>query len=241
MAALSVPYSFVDATQIVASQMNSNFTAVKTFVDNLSNGTNIDAGAVTTDKLAAATVQLLAPTGVVNAYAGSVAPTGWLLCDGTAVSRSTYSALFALVGTTYGVGDGSATFNLPNLKGRMPIGRDAAQAEFDVLGETGGSKTSTAPHTHNIDHNHAAFTITGGGHGHTFQNADNSPFNVINAADAAGLLITSYTPTGVGGDGSHSHTVDVPALGTTASGPSSTEAASGNLQPYLVVNYIIKT
>jgi microcystin-dependent protein len=83
------------------------------------------------------------PSGAVMAYAGSAAPSGWLLADGTAVSRTTYADLFAVVGTTYGVGDGSTTFNLPNLKGRFPVGRDAAQTEFDTLAETGGAKTHT--------------------------------------------------------------------------------------------------
>lgn len=57
--------------------------------------------------------------GFVELYAGSVAPTGWLLCDGSAVSRTTYSVLFALIGTMYGAGDGTTTFNLPNLSGTI--------------------------------------------------------------------------------------------------------------------------
>lgn len=81
--------------------------------------------------------------GTIHPYAGSTEPVGALLCDGSAVSRTTYAALFAIIGTTYGAGNGSTTFNLPNLKGRVPVGRDAAQAEFDMLGETGGSKTVT--------------------------------------------------------------------------------------------------
>jgi microcystin-dependent protein len=84
--------------------------------------------------------------GIIAPYGGTVLPTGWLLCDGSAVSRSLYPELFAAIGTTYGAGDGSTTFNLPNYKGRTPFGRDAAQAEFDVLGETGGSKA----HVHSV-------------------------------------------------------------------------------------------
>jgi microcystin-dependent protein len=77
-------------------------------------------------------------------YAGATPPTGWLACDGAAVSRSTYAALFALIGTTYGAGDGSTTFNLPNLYGRFPLGGTA-------LGQLGGA----ASHTHGItDHYH---------------------------------------------------------------------------------------
>jgi hypothetical protein len=65
--------------------------------------------------------------GMVAAYAGSSAPSGWLLCDGTAVSRTTYSALFAAIGTSYGAGDGSTTFNLPDLRGRVPVGKPPAR------------------------------------------------------------------------------------------------------------------
>jgi hypothetical protein len=61
------------------------------------------------------------PTGVIQMYAGTSAPTGWLLCDGSAVSRSTYSSLFTLIGTAYGLGNGSTTFNLPNPDGNANI------------------------------------------------------------------------------------------------------------------------
>ena len=83
------------------------------------------------------------PTGGVTMYGAGSAPSGWLLCDGTAVSRTTYAALFAVISTTYGVGNGSTTFNLPNLKGKVPVGLDSADTAFDVLGETSGSKTHT--------------------------------------------------------------------------------------------------
>lgn len=56
-------------------------------------------------------------TGFISRYGGSVAPTGWLICNGNAVSRTTYANLFAVIGTTYGVGDGSTTFNLPTITG----------------------------------------------------------------------------------------------------------------------------
>lgn len=80
------------------------------------------------------------PIGAISPYAGSVAPTNWLICDGRAISRVTYSDLFNAIGTTYGSGDGNTTFNLPNLKGRVITGLDSTQTEFDTLGETGGEK-----------------------------------------------------------------------------------------------------
>ena len=64
------------------------------------------------------------PAGILLPYAGDIPPDGWLLCNGDAVSRSDYSTLFAAIGSTYGVGDGETTFNLPDLRGRMPMGLD---------------------------------------------------------------------------------------------------------------------
>ena len=83
-------------------------------------------------------------------------PSGWLLCDGNAVSRAEYPKLFSAIGTLYGAGDGTSTFNLPNFKGRIPVGFDSAQTEFSALGKTGGEKNHSltadenGPHTHEI-------------------------------------------------------------------------------------------
>lgn len=113
------------------------------------------------------------PAGTVSAFAGASAPGGWLLCNGAAVSRTTYDALFAVVGTTYGAGDGSTTFNLPNLKGRVPVGLDASQVEFDALGEIGGEKMHTLTtaempvHGHGIDHTHSMTHTHPMSHSHT--------------------------------------------------------------------------
>jgi microcystin-dependent protein len=154
------------------------------------------------------------PTGSVTAFAGSTAPTNFLLCDGTAVSRTTYAELFALISTTYGAGDGSTTFNVPNLKGRMPVGRDSTQTEFDALAETGGAKTVTLTTAELPSHTHVVMDTAG-----FFPVATDITF----AAGAtgfynrgAGTSILRADPTGGGG-------------------------AHNNLQPYLVLNYIIKT
>ena len=110
------------------------------------------------------------PSGVVSAFAGSSAPSGWLLCDGSTVSRTTYSDLFAVIGTTYGSGDGSTTFTLPSLKGRMPVGLDSGQTEFDALAETGGAKTVTLATTEIPSHSPTSGTLatdTEAAHSHT--------------------------------------------------------------------------
>ena len=86
------------------------------------------------------------PVGVVLPYAGSAAPPGWALCEGQAVSRTTYAPLFAAVGITYGAGDGVTTFNLPDLRGRVPVGASGADIAGDAprsaraLGASGGAE-----------------------------------------------------------------------------------------------------
>ena len=81
------------------------------------------------------------PVGCIVPFTSDVVPENWLLCDGSAVSRTEYALLFSIIGTTYGVGDGSTTFNLPDLRGRVAVGKDGTQTEFDNLGEKGGEKT----------------------------------------------------------------------------------------------------
>ena len=89
------------------------------------------------------TINTNTPVGSISLFAGSTAPTGWLICDGSAVSRTTYADLFSVIGTTYGAGDGSTTFNIPDIQGKVPVGIDFNDTAFDTLGETGGSKTKT--------------------------------------------------------------------------------------------------
>lgn len=84
------------------------------------------------------------PPGALAPFAGAVAPSGFLFCDGSAVSRTTYSALFAAIGTTYGVGDGSATFNVPDLRSRMPVGAGPGPGLTNrSLAATGGEESHT--------------------------------------------------------------------------------------------------
>lgn len=95
--------------------------------------------AVTTDKQAP---DLSLPPGSMAMFAGAAAPTGWLLCNGAAVSRTSNAALFAAIGTTFGAGDGSTTFNVPDLRGRAPIGAGTGPSlSARTLGATGGAET----------------------------------------------------------------------------------------------------
>lgn len=193
-------------------------------------------GAVTTAKIADANVTAgklaagISPTGAVSMWLTSSAPSGWLLCDGTAVSRATYAALFAVVGTTYGVGDGSTTFNVPNLKGKVPVGLDAAQTEFDTLAETGGANTVTltAAQSGMPAHSTGGMSAT---HEHPIDIATGSGAQVgvvVAASTPAENLFGDYIGPA---DTDHSHAVAAV----------SASSAHANLQPYLVVNFIVRT
>jgi len=99
------------------------------------------------------------PVGMIWAYAGATAPSdSWLLCRGQAVSRTTYSDLFDVISTTYGVGDGSTTFNVPDMAGKVPVGLDTGDADFDALNEQRGAKTHTLSLAETPAHQHGAGT-----------------------------------------------------------------------------------
>lgn len=114
------------------------------------------------------------PTGVLQDFAGTSAPDGWLLCDGSEVSRTEYAALFAVIGTTYGVGDGSTTFNLPDERGQFRRGLDnmgtaAGAAGVDV---DGTARTVGQAQAHAFgSHDHALRSNTSGGSLTTINNS----------------------------------------------------------------------
>lgn len=95
------------------------------------------------------------PTGVINDYAGVNAPDGWLLCHGQEVSRNTYNNLFNVIGTIYGEGDGSTTFNIPDLRSRVGVGLNEGDTDFNTLGNTLGEKTHKLTVAEMPSHSHA--------------------------------------------------------------------------------------
>jgi microcystin-dependent protein len=96
------------------------------------------------------------PSGGIMDFAGPIAPEGWLLCDGAAVSREDYAALFEAIGTTWGAGDGSTTFNVPDLRGRAAIGSgDGPSTSARTVGQTGGAETHTLTTAEMPVHSHA--------------------------------------------------------------------------------------
>jgi len=171
--------------------------------------------ALTTNAAGAASWNAVPPVGVITAYAGSTAPTGYLICNGAAVSRTTYAALYAIIGTTYGTGDGSTTFNLPDLTGRVPVGKNAGT--FSTLGAKAGEETHTMTvnempaHKHTTSVNSASDESSIGGYAPNTQ-------TLYFGTDRAGATRNWDT-----------------AMQSTGGG-----AAFNVLQPYTVINYIIK-
>lgn len=126
------------------------------------------------------------PVGVVLPYAGSVLPSGglYLFCDGSEVSRSTYSDLFAAIGTSYGIGNGSTTFNLPDLRGRVPTGK-GTHTDVDQLGDNEGTALADRTPSH-----HHTTTIQGNNSGGN----NNTPFGYGDVG--AGSNNHTYTSSG---------------------------------------------
>lgn len=217
----------------------------------------------------------ITPPGVITQYAGAVAPSGYLLCDGTPQSRSTYAALFSAIGTTYNIGGELASeFRLPNLKGRVPAGYDPTQLEFNAVGKPGGAKTVKLTKNEMPIHNHTQTTHDHGGGLHSHPGGWHNHGGVTDGADrdhshwnAGGLNNTwgtHWTNAGSGAqslkqgystDGhsqSHLHGIPASAPGvdqnwaniTSVAPVIQNEGSDGyheNMQPYITLNYIIKT
>jgi microcystin-dependent protein len=194
------------------SSVSPNFTGTPT-------APTATAGTNTTQIATTAFVQANGGlSGQILMWPTASAPTGYLLCTGTAVSRTTYAALYAVIGTTFGVGDGSTTFNLPNYTNRMPYGT--------TIGATGGSADSiVVSHTHT-----ATSTVTDPGHNHTIP----GNFSTYGGGNSSGANNTFNSQ-----PNTNSSTTGVTvATSINSTGSSGTGA---NLPPYLGINFIIKT
>ena len=182
-----------------------------------STGTNTTQIATTSFVNASITANPGVLTGSLLMWPTGTAPSGYLSCAGAAVSRTTYSTLFAVIGTTFGVGDGSTTFNLPDYTGRSPLGANGSYA----LASTGGSADAVV-----VSHTHTA-TVTDPGHlhGSVFQPSGSTlgdgRFSNISSMDG----VTASALTGI----------------TVANSTTGVSGTNANLQPYLAINFIIKT
>lgn len=205
--------------------------------------TNAGAGVQSTDLATVGQISANAgvPIGSIIDFAGSAAPTGWMFCAGQTLSRTDYADLFAAIGTTYGSSSGS-TFNLPDFRGRVGVGRDIDQGGYAdrmttpnsrTLGASGGAQSvaliadQMPAHTHTVsgstnsagDHVHAVPSAGGGSGGNRV---------VVEVSAPAGS-------TNTGTAGAHSHTL----AGTADSAGGGQSHA--NVQPSLIINKIIKT
>lgn len=194
------------------------------------------------------------PVATVLDYAGSTAPAGFLMCYGQNVSRTTYASLFSVIGTTYGTGDGSTTFTLPDARGRVSAGKDdmggtsadrltnqSGGVDGDTLGASGGAETHALTTAQLASHTHgpgslAGSTSTAGNHTHYVGGTYNA-----SGLGSTGNYVASYPAannpaTSAAGD--HTHTVSITS-GTTGSEGSGN--AHNNVQPTIIFNKIIKT
>lgn len=169
----------------------------------------------------------LLPVGALLPAALSSAPTGFLLCDGSAVSRTTYAALFAAIATAYGAGNGSTTFNVPDLRGRVPVGVDGSAGRLsanDELGKAAGEEKHTLAAGEMPAHAHG---VNDPGHAHLVDVAN------FNAWSANGPQETTvHVPNGLA---THASLTGISIQSAGGGG------AHNNMQPYQVVNYLIKT
>ncbi|MCX6879881.1 MAG: tail fiber protein [Verrucomicrobia bacterium] len=181
--------------------------------------------ATTADSL---TTPLTLPTGTVLTFAGVNVPNGFLLCDGSSLSSLTYPELFTVLGSSWGIGDGTLDtqghtkdFRLPDLRGRMPAGRDGSQSEFNAIGKTGGAKTHTLVDAEIPSHYH--FVLRNEGSGAEVSSSNALAMHTTRGGDEAAYLSGIASPanagrsSSVGGGQPHN-----------------------NLPPFGVVNYIIK-
>jgi len=193
--------------------------------------------------------------GTIKPWGKATAPAGYLLCDGTAVSRTTYADLFAVIGTTYGAGDTSTTFNVPDLQGKFPQGKDGS----NNLAGTGGANTVTVAVTNNQAATNAtnqAVSITGsidntslteaqlGSHDHVVP-LYNTPGSAGGAHRASGFNPVQSGGTCNAGSGTghnHSHTLSGTLTGniTTTLTGDVTASGTNSFSPFVVVQYIIK-
>ena len=146
----------------------------------------------------AATLTALSPAGQVGWFAMASAPTGWLKANGVAVSRTTYAALFASIGTTWGAGDGSTTFNLPDLRGEFARGLD------DGRGVDTGRAMGSAQAAAMLDHTHTGTTSTAGAHNHGATIPQHSGDS--DRGDRPSNFSID-TPNALPTDGAHTHTI----------------------------------
>ena len=242
LAANAVTAAKIAAATITATELASNAVTTAKILD----------ANVTYAKLAADVAQLLTPAGIIVPYAGGTAPANYLLCDGASVAVASYTALHTAIGYTYG-GSGP-NFNLPDLKGRVIAGKEATATRLTAglsaitsttLGATGGNE---ALHTHThaptvtatqASHSHGAGDY---GHGHGVSiTADSSGSGGANSARNGGGWNNNLSQNTSTGYASIYINSEQPAITVSAANANTGAGGSQNVQPTIILNYIIKT
>ena len=202
--------------------------------------------------------------GTIKPWGKATAPDGYLLCDGSAVSRTTYAELFGVIGTTYGTGDGSSTFNVPDLAGKFPQGKSGTTN----LATTGGANTVSVSVTNNqAIANNQSVTVTGSisntsltvanlaSHNHSVpqiarigQSNPTDPENIAQLSPVGNRGVqphggpNAFTlgSTGSGTGHNHSHTLAGTMTGNVAITGAVTASGTNSFSPFVIVQYIIK-
>lgn len=210
-------------------------TTVKVADGNITTAKIAD-GNVTKAKVDSTLAQSFVPSGTLLPYAGATAPTGFLMCDGSAVSRTTYAALFTSIGTLWGTGDGSTTFNLPDMRGYFMRGADNMGTGAAGRDPDAGSRTALGSGGHGVGSTQGQATRKNGlavsdpGHSHSITYADPN----INSAQSGNLGSGGQTSTGT----------ILPATSVTNASSTGISLSNGDNETRpmnIAVAYIIKT
>lgn len=278
MTTLSIPNSLANGQAGDASKVKANFDAVASHVNTeminrdgsvaMAQPLSLVAPVSASHAARLTDVQASTPIGAITMYAGAAAPTNYLLCQGQAVSRTGFAALFAVISTSYGPGDGSSTFNVPDFRGKYGAGYNSGGAYAASVGSTFGVADAIVPshfhgvniqttfedngHTHsgttngeNVTHTHPASDQGGGSVGVIAGGTQLDAFDGGTAFGGGALYGT------VGNTGAasvpHTHTFGTGTVSnfhhhTTVgnSDPAGVSATNGNLPPSVAVNFIIK-
>jgi microcystin-dependent protein len=211
----------------------------------------------------------LPQVGDIKIWTTETLPAGsWLWCNGDAVSRTTYADLFTQIGETFGAGNGSTTFNVPDMRGRAPFGTNGMATvgagrvtsggsgiNGDVIGSAGGTETHTLTlaqspaHTHagttsdqSQVHTHSGTTSSDGAHTHSYDKPDTG--TVFDAGGANGARHT-FTSTSTSSNGAHTHTITTGTESANHNHTYTTDSKGGggahnNMPPALIVNFVIR-
>lgn len=251
---------YCDGTNVVLASVpinstNSNVSIAGTLA--VSSNATVGGDLAVTGNITSGGSSISLPIGSIIEYGGTTAPASWLLCDGAAVSRTTYAALFAVIGTAYGAGDTTTTFNVPNRRDRFGVGVGPTYTRGSTGGAVTGTTSSNGAHSHGgatalhtltqaqmPSHQHAGATDFIGDHIHSLPGE-----TVTNGPDLGGSVgggQLSFTGSQTSGAGSHQHGFSTDFRGSSQ-GHAHTISTDGvhnhtvsTVPPYVASNYIIK-